>query len=93
MSKKIRAHVFISGRVQGVFFRATTKEMADKLGVKGFVRNLWDGRVEAVFEGDEKAVKEIIQWCHRGPPAAKVESVEVKYEDYKDEFDSFEIRY
>ena len=93
MSKKVRAHVYISGLVQGVFFRATTKEKADRLGVKGFVRNLPDGRVEAVFEGDEKAVKKIIEWCHRGPPAARVESVEVHYEDYKGEFDSFEIRY
>ncbi|MGQ4892169.1 MAG: acylphosphatase [Candidatus Njordarchaeia archaeon] len=93
MGNKIRAHVYISGLVQGVFFRASTKEVADKLGVKGFVRNLPDGRVEAVFEGDEESVKKIIEWCHRGPPAARVESVEVQYEDYKGEFDSFEIKY
>ena len=93
MGKKIRAHVFISGRVQGVFFRAYTKDNADKLGVKGFVRNLRDGRVEAVFEGDEEAVKKMIAWCHHGPPAARVEKVDVKFEEYKGEFDSFEIRY
>ena len=91
--KKIRAHVFISGKVQGVFFRATTRDKANELGVKGWVRNLRDGRVEAVFEGDEEAVKKLIEWCHVGPPAARVEKVEVIYEDYRGEFDSFSIRY
>ncbi len=91
--KKVRAHVFISGKVQGVFFRATTRDKANELGVKGWVRNLRDGRVEAVFEGDEDAVKKLIEWCHVGPPAARVEKVEVKYEDYRGEFDTFSIRY
>ena len=93
MSKMIRAHVFISGRVQGVFFRANTKRVAEELGVKGWVRNLPDGRVEAVFEGEEESVKKIIEWCHQGPPAARVDKVEVTYEEYKGEFDNFEIRY
>lgn len=93
MAKKVRAHVFISGRVQGVFFRANTKRVADELGVKGWVRNLPDGRVEAVFEGEEDAVKKIVEWCHRGPPAARVDRVEVKYEEYKGEFEDFTIRY
>ena len=91
--KKVRAHVFISGKVQGVFFRATTKEMAERYGVKGWVRNLRDGRVEAVFEGDEEAVKRLIEWCHVGPPAARVDNVEVEYEEYKGEFEDFRIRY
>ncbi len=93
MGKLVRAHVFVSGRVQGVFFRANTKRVAEELGVKGWVRNLPDGRVEAVFEGEEEAVKKIIEWCHRGPPAARVDKVEVFYEEYKGEFDDFEIRY
>jgi len=91
--KKIRAHIFISGKVQGVFFRATTRDKANELGVKGWVRNLRDGRVEAVFEGDEDAVKKLIEWCHVGPPSARVEKVEVKYGDYRGEFDTFFIRY
>ena len=80
-----RAHVRIYGRVQGVFFRANTKEMAEKLGVAGWVRNLPDGSVEAVFEGDENAVEQIVEWCHRGPAMAKVEEVYVEYEEPKGE--------
>jgi acylphosphatase len=90
---KTRAHVYISGRVQGVFFRAYTKEEAVRLGVKGWVRNLPDGRVEAVFEGEKEKVDEIIKWCHKGPSYARVDRVDVKWEEYKGEFDSFEIRY
>ena len=88
-----RVRVFISGRVQGVFFRAYTQEEAKKLGIKGWVRNLPDGRVEAVFEGDEKAVEEMIKWCHKGSPQSKVEKVEVIEEPYKGEFSDFFIKY
>ncbi len=88
---RVRAHLWISGRVQGVFFRAHTKEVAEKLGLTGWVRNLPDGRVEAVFEGEEEAVKEAIEWCKRGPPLAKVEKVEVRYEDPTGEFRDFRI--
>ena len=88
---RIRAHVWISGRVQGVFFRAHTKELADELGLTGWVRNLPDGRVEAVFEGEEDAVKEVIEWCKRGPPLASVEKVEVRYEQPTGEFRDFRI--
>ncbi len=87
----MRAHVWISGRVQGVFFRAHTKEVAEKLGLTGWVRNLPDGRVEAVFEGEEEAVKEAIEWCKRGPPLARVEKVEVRYEEPTGEFKDFRI--
>lgn len=79
--------------VQGVFFRADTKDLARKMGVTGWVRNLWDGRVEAVFEGDEKAVERMVAWCHHGPPGAYVEEVEVIYEDYTGEYETFSIRY
>ncbi len=87
-----RAHVKIYGRVQGVWFRASTKEMADKLGIKGWVRNMPDGTVEAVFEGDDKSVEKIIEWCHRGPPLARVDRVEVEYEEPQGET-GFRIRY
>jgi len=87
-----RAHVRIYGRVQGVWFRAHTKDIADKLGIKGWVRNVPDGSVEAVFEGDDESVEKIIEWCHRGPPLARVERVEVEYEEPRGE-EKFEIRY
>jgi len=90
---KLRAHVLIKGRVQGVFFRAETCSQAYRLSIVGWVKNRWDGRVEAVFEGEEKAVQKMISWCYKGPPAAIIEDVEVKWEDYKGEFTSFSIRY
>ncbi len=89
----VRAHVFISGKVQGVFFRAHTRDEATKRGVKGWVRNLPDGRVEAVFEGEEDNVRDLINWCREGPPFARVEDVEVNWEDYKGEFETFSIVY
>ena len=75
-----------------MWFRAHTKDMADKLGIKGWVRNVPDGSVEAVFEGDDESVEKIIEWCHRGPPLARVERVEVEYEEPRGE-EKFEIRY
>lgn len=92
MGDRTRAHVFISGRVQGVFFRASTRDRATDLGVDGWVRNLDDGRVEAVFEGDEAAVKAMIEWCHEGSPNAVVKSVNVEHED-PDGIDGFGIKY
>jgi acylphosphatase len=86
-----RAHLFISGKVQGVYFRANTKREALKLGLKGFVRNLPDGRVEALFEGEEEALQKMIAWCHRGPSGARVEKVEVEWDDYRGEFEDFII--
>ena len=92
MAKK-RVHVFISGKVQGVFFRAYTQEEARRLGLRGWVRNLPDGRVEATFEGEEKALEEMIRWCHKGSPGARVTGVEVIEEPYTGEFSDFRIRY
>lgn len=86
-----RAHVYISGRVQGVNFRWYTQRQAQILGLTGWVRNLWDGRVEAVFEGDEAAVQRAVNWCHNGPPSARVDEVEVKYEEPTGEFRGFQI--
>jgi acylphosphatase len=90
---KVRAHVFISGMVQGIFFRSETRNEAKKLGVKGWVRNLSDGRVEAVFEGEEKSVKELIEFCRRGPLGARVTGVDITWENYTGEFRNFEVRY
>jgi len=70
--------VRVYGRVQGVFFRATMKEVADELGVDGWVRNMPDGSVEALISGDEEKVAKVLEWCRRGPEMAKVEKVEVK---------------
>jgi acylphosphatase len=89
---KVRAHVFISGKVQGVFFRQTTKERAESLDVSGWVRNLPDGRVEAVFEGEEPAVKTVVEYCYHGPSRAKVTDVEVSWEEYVGEFRNFDAR-
>ena len=88
-----RAHVLVSGRVQGVFFRTETKHKADRYGVKGWVGNLPDGRVEAVFEGEEEAVKTLIEFCKRGPPDARVTNVDLTWESYTGEFDGFKIKY
>ncbi|MEM3672680.1 MAG: acylphosphatase [Candidatus Bathyarchaeia archaeon] len=89
----VRAHVWVSGRVQGVFFRSETQEEARKRGVKGWVRNLPDGRVEAVFEGEENAVNELIEFCKRGPPGAVVTGVKVVMENFTGEFKDFVIKY
>ena len=92
MSERTRAHVFVSGRVQGVFFRATTRDTAREQGVDGWVRNLDDGRVEAVFEGAKDTVEAMVEFCHEGSPQARVEDVVVEYEEPTG-LDGFEIRY
>lgn len=92
MADKIRVHIFVSGRVQGVFFRENTRKMADKLGVRGWVRNLADGKVEAVFEGEKDKAEKMINWAKKGPMFAKVNGVEIISEDCKGEFDNFEIK-
>ncbi len=89
---RVNAHVFFRGRVQGVFFRAFTEENAKKLGVTGWVRNLPDGRVEAVFEGDEKDVEELIRRCRYEHPHARVDGVDVEYGDVKG-YTDFRIKY
>ncbi len=91
--EKVRARVIIEGRVQGVFFRHHTQEMAFRLEVKGWVKNRRDGSVEAVFEGDRDRVDQIIQWCHRGPSEARVKNVSVTRENYTGEFDDFSVTY
>ena len=91
MAKK-RAHVFVSGWVQGVFFRAETRDLARKLGVTGWVRNLWDGRVEAVLEGEDWAVERLVDWCHRGPRGAHVDNVDVTHKGHTGEYETFDVR-
>ncbi len=93
MEEKVRARVVISGRVQGVFFRLETKHAADRYGVFGWVKNQRDRTVEALFEGSKEKVDSILEWCKEGPPIAKVHRVDVEWEDYKGEFDIFEITY
>lgn len=88
-----RIHAFISGRVQGVGFRATTRRTARKLGVKGWVKNLKDGRVETVAEGNEQAIEKFIKFLHKGSAMARVEDVEVEEEKPKREFEAFRIKY
>ncbi|GAB4457241.1 MAG: acylphosphatase [Anaerolineae bacterium] len=90
-AKNLRAHVFIAGRVQGVSFRWFTQRQAQELGLTGWVRNLWDGRVEAVFEGEAEAVRQAVAWCHTGEPPARVSHVDVTYAPYTGEFRSFRV--
>ena len=91
-SEQVRAHVFVSGRVQGVYYRASTRDAAREHGVNGWVTNLDDGRVEAVFEGDEASVEAMCAWCETGSRAAAVESVDVTMEA-ADGLDGFEVRW
>lgn len=90
---KVRAHVFISGRVQGVFFRSETRYEAKRRNVTGWVRNLPDGQVEAVFEGEEDDVEKLNEFCGKGPPGAKVTKVQVSWENHTGEYKDFKIRY
>ncbi len=90
---KTRAHVYVTGRVQGVFFRQNTERQAQSQGVVGWVKNLDDGRVEAVFEGEEKAVKALVEFCHHGPKGASVTNTIVEWEPFKEEFQNFTIAY
>lgn len=86
-----RAHVLVSGRVQGVYYRSYAVDMARELGLTGWVRNRYDGRVEAVFEGEEEAVRKMVEWCHEGSPSARVARVEVSWEEATGEFGDFRI--
>ena len=91
--ENVRAHVIIEGRVQGVFFRAYTEEEALRRKVTGWVKNRYDGGVEAVFEGEKELVRAMVDWCHTGSPSAQVEKVGVKWEKYTGEFKSFSVTY
>jgi acylphosphatase len=88
---EVRAHVFVSGRVQGVFFRSETRREAHRYNVTGWVRNLPDGRVEAIFEGEKENVERLVEFCRKGPSSAKVTQTEVIYENYTGEFRDFKL--
>ena len=86
-----RAHVYVSGDVQGVFFRDSTRQKAQQLGLSGWVKNLPDGRVEALFEGPSQEVREMVRWCEQGPPHAAVENVEVEFDTARGAVSGFEV--
>lgn len=87
-----RVHILIKGRVQGIFFRAGIEERAKKLKIKGYVKNVQDG-VEAVFEGSDEKVKDILEFCAVGPKGAKITGIDITEEPFQDEFDTFTIEY
>ena len=91
--KQARAHVLISGSVQGVFFRANAQEMAEQYKLTGWVRNTSDGRVECLLEGDEEQVKNMLDWCSKGPAGSHVKSTEVEWGKPTGEFKAFYIKY
>ena len=88
-----RVHIFVNGRVQGVFFRQATKVIAIKNNVTGWVRNLDDGRVEILIEGDDKCIDSVIAWCDCGPANSRVDEFELSEENHTGEFEKFEVRY
>lgn len=87
-----RAHIFVTGTVQGVWFRESAKQLATQLNLTGWVQNLPDGRVEAVVEGTDFAVKAMVAWCHRGPDRAVVRHVDARLEAASGEFSQFDVR-
>ena len=93
MKALIRAHLYVSGIVQGVFFRAHTRDVARSFNLTGQVRNLRDGRVEVIAEGTQSNVEKLIEWCHDGPGGARVDNVEIHWDDATGEFKNFEVSY
>jgi acylphosphatase len=88
-----RVHLFINGRVQGVFYRAFTREIAHRLRLSGWSKNLRDGRVEAIFEGEKRAIEEAIRECNAGPPGARVTDIDIQWEPYNGNENGFSVRY
>jgi len=93
MAEKVRVHIFVSGLVQGVFFRHNTRQVAKELGITGWVRNLPDEGVEIMAEGEKEKIEKLIKWARKGPSIARVDKFNAEYEEYKGEFNSFEVRY
>jgi acylphosphatase len=91
--EKAKVHLFIKGSVQGVFYRAFTREIAIRLGLTGWVKNLHDGYVEAVFEGNREKIEQAILECRKGPPGSYVKDIELTWSDYSGTLKSFEINY
>lgn len=86
-----RAHIRVSGQVQGVFFRDSTRRKAEELGLSGWVKNLPDGKVEAVFEGPSDSVRKMVRWCEEGPQQASVENVDTDFENPGEDLQGFEV--
>ena len=91
--EKQRVHIFISGKVQGVFFRQALKVIAKKNNVVGWVRNLPDKRVEAILEGDSKSVNLVVEWAKIGPANSHVDDIQISNEEFQNEFSTFEVLY
>lgn len=90
---KVKARIRIEGLVQGVFYRYTTQQKAQELRVNGWTRNCWDGSVECLLEGEQDKVDALIEWCHQGPPGARVEKVTTQWEEYTGDLRGFSIKY
>ena len=88
-----RVHVIVRGRVQGVYFRASTRDRARRLGLSGWVRNCSDGSVELLVEGEKATLEQLVTWCHRGPPGAVVTDLNVEWQEATEEFVGFEVKY
>lgn len=88
-----QAHIIVTGKVHGVFFRATTRDKARQLGLKGFVRNLVTGDVEVVAQGEQQDLYKLLEFCRQGPPGAEVEGIDIEYKDVKENFNGFDIRF
>lgn len=86
-----QARLLISGKVQGVFYRASCEEVALKYGLNGWVRNLSSGQVEVVVQGEEDKVKKLIEWCKKGPPHASIANIDIKWEEVMKQLQSFEV--
>jgi len=91
--KQQRVHLLVNGKVQGVFFRQALKVVAKKNNVLGWVRNLKDGRVEVILEGDNKSINSVIEWTRIGPANSRVDDIEVNNEEFKNEFSTFDVLY
>jgi acylphosphatase len=91
--KQQRVHLLVRGKVQGVFFRQALKVVAKKNNVLGWVRNLKDGRVEAILEGDNKSVNSVIEWANIGPANSRVDDIEINNKEFKNEFSTFDVLY
>ena len=88
-----RVHLLITGRVQGVWYRANTQKKAKALDLKGWVKNLPNGQVEAIFEGEKEKIDQIIEWCKKGPSFARVDGVKIEWETPVGKFNTFTITY
>lgn len=84
-------HVYVTGRVQGVYFRQNTVDEAERLGLTGWVKNLYDGRVEALFEGESELIDQMLEWCRQGPSMSRITNVEYYEKEYTGAFKDFTI--